>query len=153
MFGPHRLERVDRQGRVVRVFELSGRWLPRKDIFRPSLPRGQPYSSVAAIREDAIGQLWVVLRVPDPRWQSGIEWPSNSPDRERRGTPVVRDYHRVFDCIIAVIDTVTSMVVASRRSDRACEAMPTAGLIATVREDGDGAQLIDIARLRIGTER
>lgn len=149
MFGPHRLERVDSRGRVVRVLELSGRWLPRRNLFRPSLPRGQPYSSVAAIREDAVGRLWVVLRVPDPRWRSGLQWPRDSPDRERSGTPVVVDYHRVFDCIVAVIDPATAKVLATRRSDRYCEAMPAAGLLATVREDGDGAQLIEIARLTI----
>lgn len=153
MFGPHRIERVDSRGRVVRTLELEGRWLRRQDQFRPGLPRGQPYSSIAAVREDGAGRLWVVLRIPDAKWRSGLAWPDASADRERRGTPIVKDHHRVFDCVIVVLDPTTAKVVASRRSDRVCDAMPMDGLVATLREDEDGAQVIDIARLTIARGR
>lgn len=73
-----------------------------------------PQPLVMAIREDDAGLLWVVLRVPDPKWRDGLR-EVRGPVGQRGFAPTkLQDY---VDTVVEVIDPVAGNLVARRRFD------------------------------------
>lgn len=110
------VERWSRDG------ELLERW--RRDVpwFRPHSDYGlndgsrPPGPGVYALREDASGLLWVLIRVPDPEWQDAFV---EKPDPYGRVSRRVENMHDYMDTVIEVIDPEGGVVVARAQHDLA----------------------------------
>src|SRR5688572_825976 len=92
---------------IVRKPPPFERWLS------PVAPgSGRPsQSSVSALQQDDDGLLWVLLRVPDPRWRGTVE-EVQTPEGK---TTVPTDPNDVYDTLVEVIDPASGTLLVSQR--------------------------------------
>ncbi len=106
-----------------RVIDRDAPWyppFPATGVVRPSADR-PPQSRVVGFWQDDAGLLWVVLRVPDPRWRTAIAAAPQSGRRDGTGeaiAPRITNPAHYTDTRIEVIDPVRGTLVAFQQFDR-----------------------------------
>jgi len=121
--------------------EVQRRYVRQVPWFEPWTAEAEliPLPRVSGVREDSVGRLWVVIHVPDARWE-----PSTGPT----SLTSAADYDRLYDSIIEVIDLQTGWLITSKRLP-AMLALMQDGLAFTLRDDMDGRIVIDVWSLRL----
>ena len=107
------VERWTLDGRRDLALERRAPWFrPYTRIHRRAGEAPKPM--VTAVRQDAAGRLWTVVRVADPRWRAAR--PVAVPDALRRRDPAapyaVAD---LYDSVVEVFDPMCGRLLASRR--------------------------------------
>ena len=135
------IERYDTLGhRIVRL-QREAAWFPAsrpEDDPGRSVRQSRPLPRLSGLWVDGGGRIWTAVLVPDPGWKATAEAPPAG--REGRPAPMVpvADWDSYFDTIIEVIDPVAGRVVVSERFPGVMAGFTRDGLMAELRETGDG---------------
>lgn len=138
----------DARGVQHRELRRSVAWFPphmpnpgmasRDDPWRPRL---------SGIQQDSAGLVWVLIQVPDARWQQALRPGTISEGKQYYN---LTDYNEYLDTIIEVIDPRTDSLVTSRRFDTALSDLLDAGHGAGfVYHDDRGVPRIALWRIRL----
>lgn len=118
---------------VVEHWSLDGELLA--SLSRPNVytgPRNEdpsaPQPSIAALREDDDGLLWVYILVADARWREQLGRPIGRPGQHGGEADFVGTKHEYRDTIVEVIDPKTGDLLARTRLD--ARAFPMADRVA-----------------------
>ncbi|MEW5927478.1 MAG: hypothetical protein AB1941_08335 [Gemmatimonadota bacterium] len=108
------LERWTLDGRRELRIERDAPWFaPYADVRRLS-PADPPRPMLMAVRQDAAGRLWTVVRVADPQWRRTV--PSRSDTASR--APLTRPdtgLDDLYDTVVEVFDPACGRLLASER--------------------------------------
>lgn len=129
----YRIERWTRDGTLLDTFIRDVPWFPDHEGREgPWDPRRPPLPQILDVREDEIGRLWVLIRVPSEVWEDSL---IRDPDR-----PLYRigDINRAFDTIIEVIEPSSGRLLVSSRVGPSLFKFVGNDLIASAHDAGDG---------------
>ena len=141
------LEEWDSQGNLIQALERHVDWFQphtRYAVFRKE--DGPPNPGITAMRADASGRLWVVIKVPDPAWEEAFvmgKGPYGLPKE------VVGDLSDYFDSMVEVVDPASREVVASLRLDEDVQGFTSAGDIYFTRFAEGMIPVVDVLRLSL----
>lgn len=126
-----------------RVIDRDAVWyppFPATGVLRPSADR-PPQSKVVGFWQDDAGLLWVVLRVPDPRWRSAIVAPApRDGRRSETGEAIsleIKNPAHYTDTRIEVIDPIRGTLVATQQFDRSLWGGSGRGVLLSRAVDSD----------------
>lgn len=121
------------------------KWFPPEQRLTPPTPTHPPPSYVADLRESGDGLLWVLVTIADDEWREGLE-PTPDTAAALRGVVLyrTRDYDRLHDSVLELVDPVNSRLVLSQRFDKYFLAFADDGFLTSYRETDDGAVVLEI---------
>jgi hypothetical protein len=124
----------------------------RADLFiNPRYVDGGLFSSlarpsVAAIREDSSGLLWVAINVARPGWREGL--PKLAPGVIEVSSRSI-SYERIYHTVIEVIDPRAGTVLARKQLNEWIVTLLPDGRVASYNVDIDGIPIISISRITL----
>jgi hypothetical protein len=130
-------------GRRIARFERNVSWFRPQVTQPPTSREDPPQPLLEALRQDAAGNLWVLIRVADNAWTRGIRADSAAP----HGFAIER--HKYYDTVIEVIDPRTATLSASLRIDPHAYTFVGENLIAVDEEAPDGSPRIAVFHLAV----
>ncbi len=130
------VEQWDTIGRRLKKLQRDANWFPPYERQRQMTRETPEFPGLIGIREPIAGQLWVLVRVNEPRWYRGLGGKKNS--SEGQYYPI-QDGDRVFGSRVEVIDTRNGVLLASIETDEHFFAFLNDSTIASYREDDGGA--------------
>jgi hypothetical protein len=146
-YGRYYIEVWDTTGRRLAAFERSVDWFPRHPA--PNDPAFRRYfakSNIVAMREEAEGKLWVVMKVQTSE-------ADRDPNVRREGGVSIGTYATMVE----IIDTRTGRLIASKRFpielSRGGAWLLGEDMIYGVRETAAGFNVLDVWRLRLKSAR
>jgi hypothetical protein len=134
----YQVDEIGLDGAVRRRFVRKIRWF---EPWTASAPALVPMPRVATVREGTDGRLWIIIHVPDSRWDA-----TNGPSDIK----AAKDYNDLYDSIIEILDPASGKLVVSQRFPEMLWSVSD-GLIASLRDDQDGRVLIDLWKMNIIT--
>jgi hypothetical protein len=109
----YRIERWTLEGRRELTLVRDAPWFEPYARARPA-PGEPPRPTLMALREDARGRLWTLVRVADPAWERATVYPVDSALRRR--DPVAQyDLAELYDTIVEVFDVRCGTLLLSER--------------------------------------
>lgn len=139
-------------GTMVRELTRDVPWFPPAEHAGFVDATSPPNVELGLIHADRAGRLWVVLQVPDPRWEESLVMRPDPYGRERLVPGNPRQYQ---DSVIEVIDPETGRIVARARTDHRIRGFVEDGLVYTYEETDALEPVVRILELRpnAGTSR
>jgi hypothetical protein len=116
------LEQWDTLGQLVRRFDTAPAWFPSYARLEAPGPDRPPLPAVQGIWFDSDGALWVLGKVADPDWASGL-----GPVVD--GSAAILRPDDAYDTIVEVRDPVTGMVRDAGRFDTSYPFAVEAGVV------------------------
>ena len=115
----YRIDEWNVEGSRLRSIERASSWFPEHEgSVGPPLPDSPPRPSLLAIREDADGNLWTLIRVASDQWSEALA-PAPPSAHPEVGQYVLGDLNRAFDSVIEILDVGEGAVITSVRFDEA----------------------------------
>lgn len=151
----YQLEHWSIDGRLIARMQREVDWLTPRMTFSDGGRGAIPTAFLHDLRVDSRGRLWTLVGVPAVDWRKGL-----GPVDRSRGfdTYPQRDFARLFDTMIEVIDPSTRRLIASTRVPGYVRFLLDDQHVAALREGRDGEPVIEVRRMSLvgdgpGTER
>ena len=141
------IELWDADGNTLTILERRVPWFtpltgPEPAPQFESDPPFHPY--MLDLSEDEGGRIWVLVRVPDANWRSGIRR-GDTPDGP--GGLIMVDPDKVYGTIIEVINPTDGIVLASQRLDNNLHGFSDNTHVHGYRENAQGVPTIGVLRM------
>ncbi len=138
------LEEWSVDGQLLSRMQREAPWLSPDQPISDGALGAEPTAFVSDLRIDSAGRLWILVNVPSETWRSGL----GTVDRSRGFISYPqRDFSRLFDTIIEVIDLRSRNVVLSTRADGYFRRFLSDTHLASFREDESGSPLVDVWKI------
>lgn len=109
-----------------------------------------PSPSLRGFWADTTGYLWLVIEIPDERWDEGYGAPQRG-EGGREYRPLT-DQTLAWDAVILQVESATGRVVAEGRFEEALAQVVEPGIVARVEQDDDGWYRIRLYGVQQGQE-
>ncbi len=109
----YRIERWTLEGRRERTLVREAPWFEPYTRVRPG-PGEPPRPTLMALREDAEGRLWTLVRVADPAWERATVYPVDTA-LARRNPTAQHDLAELYDTVVEVFDGRCGTLLLSER--------------------------------------
>lgn len=144
----HRYTLSSWTARGVLVKELTGSpdWFPPFiNTWNPT-PTRTPMPYVMGVWEDERGYVWTIALVGAGDWQRGL---GSKVQLEGQEVYLAADYQLLYDTVIEVVDPIAGRLVTHRRWPGTLDVVIRPGLVAGVRESGEGAVTAEVYRVEL----
>lgn len=142
------IELYDANGNTVRSLRREADWYQPFDDPWNITPERAPYPMMFGCWVDSTGLVWVIGNVADRHWASGLG--GARPAEGQAGMIYeLKDWQKLYDGFIEVIDPVRGLVVAYERFDQMINLVIGSGMVGGVREDSDGRVFLEVLQVTL----
>jgi hypothetical protein len=143
------VEQWDTSGTPRTAIQDVPEWFEAYDSLTAPTAESAPQPAVQDLWVDERGRVWVLGRVADPKWATGL----GDANTGTGGVASIEDPDRVFDTVIDVFDGQTGIPLTNARVATAYPFLAGPGVLMRVVTPSDGWQRAELAQVMVDASR